>query len=1129
MKHPYLELIESCMPVIFDGAVGTEIQKAEVAKEYYKNAPGCNEILNVNLPEVIIAIHKEYLSAGAQVIQTNTFGGSRAKLKEYGLEGKVYEINKAAAVNARKAINEFSLKDKPLFVCGSMGPTGFLPSSKNSDLSGASYDALVDIYEEQATALINGGVDIIRIETSQDLLEVRAAVGGIKKAFKENGKIIPIQVQITIDTNGRMLLGSGIESFLGAVIGLGVSVVGVNCGMGPLEMSSSIKKLLELSPVPVAALPNAGMPEIVDDKAVYKLDPSDFAELLEPLVTIYGLNVIGGCCGTSPAHIKALSEKLIGAKVALRNVKKETCWLSTGIDGVNLENVKRPIIIGERLNTQGSKKTKELVLAENNDELYQIAVEQSNYGSRVLDICVAVNEKDSEAETMKKLVWFLSDRSRTPFCIDTTEPSVMADALKINPGSMMINSINLEQGAARARTILSLAVQFGSPVVALTIDDEGMAKTVEKKMELARTLRNIACEEFGLPEHYLYIDPLVFTLATGESSTADAALLSLETIKRIKLEMPGLRTIMGVSNVSFGLKPQARRILNNLLLNHAVKAGLNAAIFNPLHVDDIEQYDPCIIELGNNLLFNKGSDALSRYVQYFENIVDETVKITSSEKSKILSLEEKIGLSVINRDRRQLKENIISLLNKMSAQDILNNILLPAMAEVGEKMSSGEMILPFVLQAAEVMKESVTILEPYLENSQLTTKGKIILATVYGDVHDIGKNLVGSILRNQGYSVIDLGKQVQLDEIIAAVKREQPDAVGLSALLVTTSRQMKLCVEEFDKHGIKVPLLIGGAAVNKAFAERIAQLDSKRYNGGVFYAKDAFDASRMLDDLNNLISTNNPNDIIQKIEPVGKTCENSALPIEHDAPIEPPFWGTSEILLWSSEKLVNAIDQERLFKAEWGGGKLDQLDFQQTKKTTFEPIFEELKNEIIEKEFINARGFYGFFPVITEKDQLIILDPDDFSSELVSFTFPLMPKCQNRSLTDFLRPEGDIIGVQVVTIGSKLGDRCRVLFQKEDKYSKGYLLNGIGNYLVENCADKITNEIRRALGLENKIGRRYSFGYPGMPSLEDQKLLFEMICAEDRLGITMTSGFQMVPEHSTLGIFICHPLAEYFR
>ena len=1123
MKHPYLELIDQRIPVLFDGAVGTEIQKKSVAKEYYKNAPGCNEILNVNYPEVIIAIHNDYLAAGADVIQTNTFGGSRAKLKEYGLEGSVYEINKSAAENARKAIGSFSAKGKKLFVCGSLGPTGFLPSSKNADLSGANYDELVDIYQEQAVALVDGGVDFIRIETSQDLLEVRAAMAGIKRVTK----VMPIQVQITIDTNGHMLLGSGIESFLGAVLGLGASVVGVNCGMGPREMSPSIMKLLALSPVPVAALPNAGMPQNVDGKAFYALEPAGFAELIEPLVTIHGLSVVGGCCGTSPAHISAVSKILEGKRVAKRDVSSTCCWLSTGIDGVNLETVKRPIIIGERLNTQGSKKTKELVLANNFDELFQIALEQSNCGSAILDICVAVNERDTESQTMKDLVWFLSDRSRTPFCIDTTEPQVMTDALKINPGSMMINSINLEEGAVRARKVLELAVQFGSPVVALTIDDDGMARTVEKKLELAKKLRDLACGEYGLPEHFLYIDPLVFTLATGETATADAALLSLEALKKIKTEMPGVRTVMGVSNVSFGLKPKARRVLNNLMLSHAVEAGLDAAIFNPLHVDDIKMYDPLVKTLGENLLFSKDPGALSYFVQHFETTSDESKSERSPEKKSSLLPEEKLRLSILNRDRRDIQENITLLLDKMSASGILNEILLPAMAEVGEKMSSGEMILPFVLQAAEIMKESVNILEPHLRGSDDMVKGKIILATVYGDVHDIGKNLVGSILRNQGYAVVDLGKQVSVDEIVAAVKREQPDAVGLSALLVTTSRQMKLCVEEFDKQGIKIPVFIGGAAVNKVFAERISQLDSKRYEGGVFYAKDAFDASKMLDNLENLKKSEMSEVRIKKIEGVAKTCENTPLPLEHAELIAPPFWGTSEVLVWSTENLLNTIDTERLFKAEWGGGRLDPSTYLATKEKEFDPAFQMLKKEILEQELIDARGFYGFFPVFTEKEHLIVLDPDDFSSELISFSFPRMPKKNNRSLIDYFRPEGDLVGVQLVSIGKKLGDRCRVLFQKEDKYSRGFLLNGIGNYIVESIADKMTLEIRKILGLGSKVGRRYSFGFPGLPSLEDQKKLFEMIGAEERLGITLTEGFQMDPEHSTLGIFVQHPEAEY--
>jgi 5-methyltetrahydrofolate--homocysteine methyltransferase len=1123
MKHPYLELIDRCIPVLFDGAVGTEIQKKSVAKKFYENASGCNEILNVNCPEVIIAIHNDYLAAGADVIQTNTFGGSRAKLKEYGLEGSVYEINKSAAVNACKAIREFSTGSKPLFVCGSLGPTGFLPSSKNTELSGANYDELVDIYQEQTAALVDGGIDFIRIETSQDLLEVRAAMEGIKRVTR----VMPIQVQITIDTSGHMLLGSGIESFLGAVIGLGASVVGVNCGMGPREMSPSIMKLLALSPVPVAALPNAGMPQNVDGKAYYALEPAGFAQLIEPLVTVHGLSVVGGCCGTSPAHICAVSKILEGKKVANRDVSNVCCWLSTGIDGVNLETLKRPIIIGERLNTQGSKKTKELVLANNNDELFQIALEQSNCGSAILDICVAVNERDTESETMKNLVWFLSDRSRTPFCIDTTEPLVMTDALKVNPGSMMINSINLEQNAVRARKVLELAVQFGSPVVALTIDDDGMARTVEKKLQLAKTLRNLACGEFGLPEHFLYIDPLVFTLATGEAATADAALLSLDALKKIKTEMPGVRTVMGVSNVSFGLKPKARRVLNNLMLSHAVKAGLDAAIFNPLHVDDTETYDPHVKTLGENLLFNRSAGSLSEFVQYFETVSDEIKKTDSPEKKSNLPPEERLKLSILNRDRRDIQENITLLLEKISASDILNTILLPAMAEVGEKMSSGEMILPFVLQAAEIMKESVNILEPYLRGSADMIKGKIILATVYGDVHDIGKNLVGSILRNQGYAVIDLGKQVSIETIVAEVKKEQPDAVGLSALLVTTSRQMKLCVEEFDKQGIKVPVFIGGAAVNKAFAERIAQLENKTYEGGVFYAKDAFDASRMLDNLESLSPSIKSDLKIKMIDAVAKTCESSPLPLEHAELIAPPFWGTSEVLLWSPENLLNSIETERLFKAEWGGGKLDPSVYLETKVREFDPTFELLKKEILEKQLIDARGFYGFFPVITEKECLIVLDPDDFSSELLSFSFPRMPRKNNRSIIDYFRPEGDLIGVQVVSIGRNLGDRCRALFQKEDKYSQGFLLNGIGNYIVENIADRMTLEIRKILDLGSQVGRRYSFGFPGLPSLEDQKKLFEMMGAEERLGIKLTDGFQMDPEHSTLGIFVQHPKAEY--
>lgn len=1121
--HPYLTLIEKRIPLIFDGAVGTEIQKRSVDPKVYGSSAGCNEILNINCPDVLISIHKAYLDAGAHIIQTNTFGGTRVKLGEYGLEKRVHEINFSAAKNARKAIDQCSFSDGiQRFVCGSLGPTGYLPSSKNADLVGADYDQLVDIYKEQASALIDGGVDFVRIETSQDLLEVRAAMEGIRSVDKK----IPVQVQITIDINGHMLLGSGIESFLGAVIGLGAAVVGINCGMGPKEMTPSILKLLKHSPVPVIALPNAGMPQNIDGKAFYALEPQGFAEMLEPLVTVHGLSVVGGCCGTTPAHIKAAADILKDKKVAYRELNRPSCWLSTGIHGIDLESIERPVIIGERLNAQGSKKTKELILNDNKEELFLVAQEQADSGCAVIDICVAVNEKDNEKETLKNLVWYFSDRSSTPFCIDTTDPSVMVDTLKINPGSMMINSINLENSAANARKTLSFAAQFGSPVVALTIDDEGMAKTVAKKVELAGKLRDIACSEFGLPEHYIYIDPLVFTLATGEKEAANAANESLEALRQIKKTMPGVRTVMGVSNVSFGLKPKARRILNNVMLYHAVKAGLDAAIFNPLHKDNVENYDTGLRTLAENLLFNRSDDALSDYVNYFEKLTIE--KVDGSENVlPILSNEEKLKCAILKRDRRDLQKTIQSLLKTKKANEILNTILLPAMAEVGEKMTNGEMILPFVLQAAEVMKESVTILEPYLKGSNAASKGKIILATVYGDVHDIGKNLVGSILRNQGYAVIDLGKQVAIETILESVKKEKPDAVGLSALLVTTSKQMRLCVEAFAKEGINIPVFIGGAAVNKDFAQRIAILDDKVYEGGVFYARDAFDASRMLDELASGRIVSGKTDSAGKPQSVAVTCEHTAVELTYEAPTEPPFWGTGEMLVWDVNQLLSSINTERLFKAQWAGGKLDSKEYDEAVEKEFLPSFNTLRDEIIENDLIDARGYYSFFPVIAENNRVIMLDPGNFNEEIASFVFPRMPKKNNRSIADYLRPEGDILGVQIVTIGKKIGDYCRNLFQKEDKYNKGYLLNGIGNYLVESLADKVTVEIRKALVIDSKRGRRYSFGYPGLPSLEDQKKLFEIIAGEERLGIILTDGFQMDPEHSTLGVFVCHPDAEY--
>jgi 5-methyltetrahydrofolate--homocysteine methyltransferase len=1125
MKASYLQLIKDRHPMIFDGAFGTQVQKANPSVKDFQGHDGCNEILNFSRPDIVEGIHSEYLLAGANIIETNTFGANRAKLGEYNLQNRVYELNKTAAQIARKAIDNFQSGDKPLFVCGTMGPTGYLLSSKDQTLSKATFDEVAEIFSEQANGLLDGGADILLLETQQDLLEVRAALYGIRRLLRERDINVPLQVQVTLDSTGHMLLGSTVEAFLGAVVSLNIDVIGFNCGTGPDEIAQFIQELLSLSPIPVSLLPNAGMPHNVNGQAVYNVTPEAFAAKLTPFVTEKGLSVSGGCCGTTPEHIRALANSLKGKSVSERIVP-EACFCSTALYGKDLNKVARPVIIGERLNTQGSKKTKELVLSRNYDELFEIAVEQQKCGATLLDLCVATNETDDETGAMIRLVTYFRDRLETPLCIDSTEPSVMAAVLRVNPGSMMLNSINLEHNGEKAEKVLELARDFGCPVVALTIDDKGMAKTIEDKLNLASKLKDLACGKYGLPEHFLYIDPLVFTLATGESQSADAAANSIKAIRLIKEQLQGVKTVMGVSNVSFGLQPKARRVLNNIMLHHAVQAGLDAAIFNPLHIDNIESYDISIRDAAEDLLFNRKPGALEKFISLFEAASTGKSVDKSSEIREHLPLEKQLYSAITNRDRRGLKA-LDELLKIKGAHLILNEILLPAMAEVGEKMSSGELILPFVLQSAEVMQEAIKALEPHLKKGEQISKGKIVLATVYGDVHDIGKNLVGSILSNQGYDVIDLGKQVPVEKIIETVRAEGPDAVGLSALLVTTSKQMALCVKEFENSGISIPVLIGGAAVNREFAARISMLDNgKRYEGGIHYAKDAFEASKILDNISNGIRLSGNDSVPSKSNEKVMNCSGDVSMPSYGPHIEPPFWGTGDILKWPNDAILRSVDKERLFKAQWGGGKLGNEVYLDAKEKEFFPAFERLTKEILDLELIDARGLYGFFPVFTYENKLIVLDPNDFSTELASFDFPRATRHHCRSIADYFNPEGDLIAIQVVTIGKLLGNRCREFFQKEDKYSMGYMLNGLGNYIVESLADRVTSEIQRGIGLNT--GKRYSFGYPGLPPIEEQKKIFEIMSIEERLGIELTSGFQMVPEHSTLGIYVYHPEAEYF-
>ena len=1126
MNKTYLELLQNNVPIIFDGAMGTTIQGYNLTTADFGGLEGCNEILNLKRRDVVTDIHRQYIEAGAMVLETNTFGANAIKLGEYGLEKDIVTINTEAVTAARRAIND-SKKTTPLFVCGTMGPSGILLSTPSTDENKVTFNTLAGVFAQQAEILMNAGADLLLLETMQDLLEVRAAMIGINRMFGRCGKRLPLQVQVSMDTSGHMLLGSDCNAFLGAVAGLNPAAIGLNCNTGPTEMLSHIVNLLNHSPMPVSAQPNAGAPENVNGVAVYQLSPNEFATALAPMVLFQGLSICGGCCGTTPAHIQALANELQqgAGRVHTRKVPQGT-FVASGITGVNLECAVHPFIIGERLNAQGSKKTKELILARNYDELNVIAQEQIVHQSTLLDLCVAINERDDESQTMEALVGFLSDRVTAPLCIDSTEPAVIAAALQRAPGACLINSINLEKNGDKARIILALAREYGCPVVALTIDDAGMARTIDQKLSVARRLYELACGEFGLPAGHLYIDPLVFTLAAADADNTAAASNALEAIRRIKIELPGVHTVMGVSNVSYGFAPAARRVLNNVMLHHAAAAGLDAAIFNPLHVDKIQSYAATIVTAAEALIFNWSTAALTTFIELFDK--KPVAKKDPAGPVVTLSPEQVLYQKILQRDRRDLEQIIAGLLKTTAAETILNTILLPAMAAVGDKMATGEMILPFVLQAAEVMQAAVAVLQPHLKSAEPAGRGTMVLATVYGDIHDIGKNLVGAILRNQGFNIIDLGKQVPLNAILEAVKTNKVDAVGLSALLVTTSREMERCVQEFAKAKLSIPVIIGGAAVSTAFAQRIAlQSDGSNYAGGVYYARDAFDAVKILDAhksgkaIPHAATMDDLPDTL--ISPVLLPATMPA----HDAPPEPPFWGTSEILIWNAGQLFEGIKADRLYKGHWKAGNLSEQEFNSKRAEEFEPAFVSLKREILELELLDARAFYGFFPVVTDNTRVILLDPADHVTERCSFAFPRVKHRGGRSLADFLRPEGDLIAVQIVTTGSGISRRIADYFNRRDHYSRGFYLNGIASYLAENLADRVSAEIRRSLMLEQKTGRRYSFGYSGMPGVEDQAQLFELLSIEERLGIELTAGFQMVPEHSTLGLFVLHPEAEY--
>jgi 5-methyltetrahydrofolate--homocysteine methyltransferase len=1154
-ESPYLQALQRRV-LIYDGAMGTNIQRYNLSAEDFggKALEGCNDNLVLTRPDVIQAIHESFLAVGCDVVETCTFQSTPRRLKEWGLGDKVREINVAAARLARAAADNYSTPDRPRFVAASMGPTGMLPSSSDPVLSQITYAELADNFYEQAKYLVEGGVDLLLIETSQDILEVKAAVAGIERLFTEIGRRLPLQTQVTLDVSGRMLLGTDIASAMTTLESLKVDVIGLNCSTGPEHMREPVRYLSEHATLPLSVIPNAGLPLNTGvGEAVYPLEPQPMATALSEFVKDFGVRIVGGCCGTTPEHLSAIVAAVRGAENGAKPVHhaQHVPRVSSAMRAITLHQDPPPLLVGERVNAQGSRKVKRLLLADDYEGILEVAREQVDSGAHVLDVCVALTERGDEAEQMSKVVKLLSMSVETPLVIDSTEANVIEAALEHIPGRGIVNSINMENGRKRIDAVVPLVKKHGAAVIALTIDEIGMAKTRERKLEVAKKIYDIVVGEYGLAPEDLIYDALTFTLATGDAEWIDSGKETVEGIRLIKRELPGVSTILGVSNVSFGLTPEARGVLNSVFLHHCVQAGLDAAIVNPAHIRPYAEISAGERELADDLVFNKRPDALQRFIEYFSNVGGggAAAQVEKEDPTAGMTPEQKIHWMILHRKKEGIEEQLDAAGVRTNPVRVLNEVLLPAMKEVGDKFGAGELILPFVLQSAEVMKKAVKHLELFLEKAEGYTKGKVVLATVYGDVHDIGKSLVNTILSNNGYTVFDLGKQVPVNTILDKAVEVGADAIGLSALLVSTSKQMPLCVQELDKRGMQIPVLIGGAAINRRFGRRALFVEGERaYDSGVFYCKDAFEGLETMDILQNsskrtLFVDKNLDDARNDVflrTAVGKDIavgdaggDRSDVAANNPLP-SPPFWGTRVIRDVPIDEVFELLDLDELYRLQWGArGSGDQ--YKSTVKNEFEPALERLKKDARKNGWIKPQIVYGYFPAQSQANDVIIYDPAAYASdggslrEMARFHFPRMVGRERLCLADYIRSvdsgDVDVLPLQIVTVGKEATKRFEEL-QAKNEYTEAFYSHGLSVEAAEAVAEWAHRRIKKELGVPS--GKRYSWGYGACPDLDDHATVFKLLPAKETLGMDLTEAFQLLPEQSTAAVIIHHPEAKYY-
>ncbi len=1129
--------------VVFDGGMGATLEQFELEPADYGGLAGkCHEALVLHRPDVIEGVHASMVEAGAEVVETDTFQGSRLKLDEWGLGEQTPEINRRAAEIARAAVGP----DR--FVAGSIGPTGFLPASDDPTLGDISFRALVDVFAEQARALAEGGADLITIETAQDMLEVKAAIFGAREAFATAGRTLPIQASVSLlPQGGKMLLGTDIQAVLATLHALEVEIIGLNCSTGPEDMRDAIRYLGEHSPLPVHCIPNAGLPlQGPDGETIFPETPEQIAKVLGEFVERHNVGIVGGCCGTTPEHIEAIAERVGGRRPGERPGSMPPV-VSSMMTATDLVQEPRPTLVGERVNSQGSRRAKELLLADDYDGLVQIAEDQVSGGAHVLDVCVALTERQDEDAQMRELVQRISLTQPAPIQIDSTEPEVIEAALEAIPGRAIVNSINLEAGREKADRVLPLAKAHGAAVIALTIDEEGMAKTGERKLEIAKRITQIACDDHGLPPDSLIFDALTFTLTTGDEEWRPSAVATIEGIREIKAGIPGVQTSLGVSNVSFGVSPPARAVLNSVFLHHCVEAGLDLAMVNPNHISPYGEIPASERELADDLVFNRRPDALERFIEHFEAKGPEDAE-EAGDPTEGMEPEEALHWHILRRRKDGVEDWIDRSVEKIGAVPTLNEVLLPAMKEVGDKFGAGELILPFVLQSAEVMKRAVARLENYLERIEGHTKGKVVIATVFGDVHDIGKSLVNTILTNNGYTVVDLGKQVPIDAIIDAAVEHDADAIGLSALLVSTSKQMPACIQELHRRELPFPVLIGGAAINRDFGRRalypLGKDSDEVYEPGVFYCKDAFVG---LDTVDSLVDSEARGALVAKIReeatelrerPVAQesgpptTDDSTRSGAATDNPIpEPPFWGVRDIGV-DLDEVYPYLDRHVLFKLHWGGRGRKGEDWRRIVEghdgdEGFAPKLERMWRQ---QDYLRPQARIGYFPCNSEGNELVIFDPGDRDLEVERLVFPRQPRHDRICLADFYRPldsgEHDVVALQAVTVGPEVTELTARL-EREGEFAEQLFVHGLGVQAAEGLAEWLHAEARQGLGIDLDQGRRYSWGYPACPDQSEHEKVWELL-GLDELGMTLSDGHAVEPEQSTVAIIAHHPQAVYF-